>query len=341
MYKNYKIEIGKSIKDALKKLRKNGFKCLVVVNSKDIFLGTISDGDLRNAILKDNSINSKIDKYVNKKPVFYFEKNLSLAGAKSKLIKYNLPYIPILSKYKKVVQIIDLKFIDKIKAPEKISLPVVIMAGGKGTRLLPYTKILPKPLIPYKGKPLIEHILNKFKSNGVSEFYISINYKSSLIKAFFSDFKNSSNIKYIKENKPLGTAGSLKFLNKIKHNHLLVVNCDSFLDFNVNNLFSYHKENNCDITIVASLNALKIPYGVIDTNKDGSLIKMSEKPQLRFLANTVCYLIKKKIIQLIPKKRYFNFNELIEKAIKNKLKLKIFSIKQSDWKDLGTLDEIN
>ena len=155
MYKNYKIEIGKSIKDALKKLRKNGFKCLVVVNSKDIFLGTISDGDLRNAILKDNSINSKIDKYVNKKPVFYFEKNLSLAGAKSKLIKYNLPYIPILSKYKKVVQIIDLKFIDKIKAPEKISLPVVIMAGGKGTRLLPYTKILPKPLIPYKGKPLI------------------------------------------------------------------------------------------------------------------------------------------------------------------------------------------
>ena len=175
MYNNYKISIGKTIKDALKKLKKNGFKCLVAVNSRDIFLGTISDGDLRNAILNNNSINSKIDKHINKKPIYYLENNFSLDKANSQLIKYNLPYIPVLSKQKKVVKIIDFKFIDKSKISEKISLPVVIMAGGKGTRLLPYTKILPKPLIPYKGMPLIEHILNKFKSNGINEFYISIN----------------------------------------------------------------------------------------------------------------------------------------------------------------------
>ena len=341
MFNDYKITLGSTIKSAFKKLKKNGYKCLIVVNKNDNFLGTLSDGDLRNAILELNSINSKINKFVNKKPIFYFENNFSFEKVKKNLQEKNLPFVPIISRKKKVIKIINLKFFFQKKYIKKISLPVVIMAGGRGKRLLPYTKILPKPLIPYNGIPLIEHIIKKFNSYGIRQFYISINYKSSLMKAFFSNFKNDSKIKYLKESKPLGTAGSLKFLSKIKDKNLLVVNCDTLIDFNLQDLISFHTKNNCDITILASVNNIKIPYGVIDITDDAILKKMNEKPTFKYLANTGCYLINKRVIKLIPKNKLFDFSELINKSKKINYKIKVFSIREEDWKDAGTLDELS
>ena len=333
--------MGKNIKCALKKLKKNGFKCLAVIDSKDRFVGTLSDGDLRNALLDLYPFSFLINKFVNRKPIFFFENSYSLENIKNILLEKNLPFVPIINRKKKIIQIIDLKYFKPKKISKEFNVPVVIMAGGKGKRLKPFTNILPKPLMPLNGTPIIEHIIKKFNSYGFKKFYISINYKSSLIKAFFSQFKSSNKINYIREKKPLGTAGSLKYLQNNNEKTFFVVNCDTIMDFNIDSLLKFHFKNKNDITIVSSMNSFKIPYGVINVGKGNLLKKINEKPSYNYLANTGCYLMKKECIKLIPKNNFFNFTDLIQKAINKKLHVKTYSIKKENWIDIGSFDGLN
>jgi len=221
MFENYKVYKNKTIEQAMQIQKKNSLKCLIVVDFKDRFLGTLSDGDIRNAILKKIKISEKINKIFNKTPYFFYEKNYDLRNIKKSLLNQSYPYVPILNKEKKIINIIDLNFFGKKDEIKKINLPVVIMAGGYGTRLRPSTNILPKPLIPLQGKAIIQHIIDEFKLYSIKKFIVSINYKSILVKAFFSQLKHTVSVSFLNERKPLGTAGSLSFLLKKKLTNLL------------------------------------------------------------------------------------------------------------------------
>ena len=220
MFEKYKVRKNKSIEQAMQIQKDNSLKCLIVVDFKDKFLGTISDGDIRNAILKKIKLSEKIEKIFNKSPYFYYENKYDLKKIKKNLNDQSYPYVPIINKNRKIINIIDLNFFGKKEEVKKINLPVVIMAGGYGTRLRPSTNILPKPLIPLQGKAIIEHIIDEFKPYNIKKYYISLNYKSILVKAFFSELKKSVNVNFLNEKKPLGTAGSLNFLLKKKNKRI-------------------------------------------------------------------------------------------------------------------------
>ena len=341
MFEKYKVRKNKSIEQAMQIQKDNSLKCLIVVDFKDKFLGTISDGDIRNAILKKIKLSEKIEKIFNKSPYFYYENKYDLKKIKKNLNDQSYPYVPIINKNRKIINIIDLNFFGKKEEVKKINLPVVIMAGGYGTRLRPSTNILPKPLIPLQGKAIIEHIIDEFKPYNIKKYYISLNYKSILVKAFFSELKKSVNVNFLNEKKPLGTAGSLNFLLKKKINEFIVINCDTIIKTDFNKLLKFHKFSKNDISVVGAINNLEIPYGVCEIGKNRILKKIDEKPKFSFLASVGCYIINKKALRIIPKNKYLDFNELITKAIKKKLKVGVYPIDRSEWIVVGSFEYIN
>ena len=215
------------------------------------------------------------------------------------------------------------------------------MAGGKGTRLAPFTKVLPKPLLPINEKPVIEHIIEKFFDYGIANFYITVNYKSLLLKSFFTELKPNYSVKFLGEKKPLGTVGCLKNYRKYFKNSFFVCNCDVIVDVDYNDVYNFHQKRKNDITIVASTKKFEIPYGVCEINKKGNLKKIVEKPKQNLLANVGLYLLNPRILKLIPKNKYFHMTELIEVCRKKGFKVGVFPINDSDWLDAGQLSAFN
>ena len=333
-----------SIKLALKKISETGNKCLIVTSKNDKFLGTLSDGDVRRAILKNKKLTSKINKLYNKNAFFLKEGNLSDVKLKEIFVKKRIDLIPIISDHKIVVNFINLRdLLENVKNHLKINdLLPVIMAGGKGTRLKPFTTILPKPLLPLNGKTVIEHILDTLQNFGLDNFCISVYEKSRIIKSYFQDLDKNYNLTFLEEKMPLGTIGSLNLIkkNNIKEN-LLVVNCDVIFKIDFQSFYNFHKQNNYDITIVVSDKNFEIPYGVCKISKKGNLEKINEKPRYDFLVNIGLYIINKKIIKLIPKNKSMDFNELVNKSLKKKLKIGVFPISEKGWTDTGQWSDFN
>ena len=337
------LEKNSTIFAAFSKFNKLGVKTLVVSDSKNNMLGVLSDGDLRRAILKNNDLSTKITKFYNKKPFFLLEANFTNKKCRELFLKNELEIIPNIDDKKKIIKIIKWsQFFSKKKLSQsKIDIDVIIMSGGKGTRLKPFTNILPKPLMPIQGRPIIELIIEKFLENGCNNFYLPIHYKSELIKAFFQELKPNYKISFIKEKNQLGTIGGLSLVkNKLKKNkeNIFVVNCDVLHNFNYYDFYNHHIKNKFDITLIASTKNFKIPYGVCEINKMGHLKLIKEKPEQNFLVNTGFYLIKKKIINLIPAKKHYDFTDLIVSAKKRGLKIGVYPIDDHNWTDIGQIN---
>ena len=214
--KNFIIKKNQTIIQAMKLINLNLHKCLVVVDGSKKMLGTLSDGDIRTALLKNFNLDSKINSIFNKKGKFVYKKDVTKEKLKKIFLKQNYDIMPILNN-RNIVE--DVTYWSKIFDPNikntnKLETPVVIMAGGEGSRMKPFTNILPKPLIPINEKPIIEHIMEKFILQGITNFFYTINHKAEIMKAYFRETKSKFKIKYIQEKKPLGTAGSLKLLKK-------------------------------------------------------------------------------------------------------------------------------
>ena len=233
-------------------------------------------------------------------------------------------------------------YLRKKKRPDKTlsNIKVVIMAGGKGERLDPITRVLPKPLVPLKDKTVIENIMDSFLKRGTKKFYLLLNFKSDLIKAYFSNKKNiKSKINYINEIKPLGTVGGLEKLKKKITNNFVVSNCDVVFDFDYKNLIDYHVNQKNDLTLVVSNQTSVIPYGVCKIDKNNNLNRIDEKPRYKHLITTGLYVFNKKILNNIPKNKFLDMNNFIEILIKNEKKIGIFKISQNNWYDIGQLRE--
>ena len=220
-----------------------------------------------------------------------------------------------------------------------LNIPVVIMSGGKGTRMAPFTTVLPKPLVPIRGKPIIEHIIEKFVNVGCIDFHLTVYYKSLVLKAYFEELRPDYNIHFVKEEKPLGTSGSLRFLKGQFDQPFFVTNCDIIIDIDYSALNEFHQKNNYDITLVASDKEYIIPYGTCDLNGDGHLLTINEKPKYDFLINTGLYMLNPEILSLIPKNKFYHITQLINDAKKNGKTVGVFPINDDDWVDIGQWEE--
>ena len=331
-----------TISKAIKYLENSKYKTLIFVNKNKTLIGTLTDGDLRRAILKGATFKSKINKYIFRNPYLLNKNDLNKKNIEKVFNNRELAIsaIPVVNEFNKVIKVIYPDMISSITNNKKINLPIVIMAGGKGQRLAPFTSILPKPLAPVEDKTLLEQIMINFKEHKFEKFLISVNYKKEIIKAYFKDLKKF-NIKFIEEKKYTGTVGSLKYMKSFLTSDFILTNCDIMLDINYHDLLSYHKKNKYDLTIVASKKSFKIPYGICEISKSMTLKKMIEKPSYDYLVNTGLYVLKKKLINILPRKNYVDMNDFLELLKKKNKKIGIYPVEEKSWIDVGQWQEYN
>ena len=327
-----------SIKEALKKLDETAQKILLVTENR-LLKGVLTDGDFRRWILQNKDLDQPVKLIMTKNPKYIDEKDMERAGD---ILKQNsIEAMPVLNSQKEVIDIIfwNDRFSKKRKNI-KLNNPVVIMAGGKGTRLDPYTKVLPKPLIPIGDIPIVERIINKFNEYGCKDFYMTINYKKNMIKAYFNEIEKPYQLEYIDEDKPLGTAGSLHLLrDKIKDTFFLS-NCDILIEGDYAGMLKYHKEHGAKITLVTSLKHYTIPYGVVEINKDSCVKQMMEKPEYNFLVNTGMYILEPEILEDIPKDAFYHITDLINQYIEKGENIGVYPISEGSWLDMGQFKEM-
>ena len=342
--KKYLVKSNITIHKAISNLNNTGRKCLVVIDNNNKIIGTLSDGDVRKAISKKINLNVKIKNIMNKKPIFIFEKKYKLIKLKEYFINYLIDLIPLVNDEMIVTKIIfweDLfdKKNKNVIYNSHINIPIIIMAGGKGTRLEPFTSILPKPLIPINGKVMIERILDNFSNFGFNNFNFVLNYKSLILKAYLKEMKSNVKINFYEEKKELGTVGGLFFLkNKIKDNFILS-NCDIIVNCDYNDLLKTHNSNKNIITIVTASKEFVVPYGNCILNNNGELEYIDEKPKLDFLINTGIYIINKKAINFIKKNKKLNMDQLISIILEKKMKIGVFPVQSNQWIDIGEWPE--
>jgi len=246
--------------------------------------------------------------------------------------------MPVLSDDRELIEVhfwIDLFGVKQSESREKIDLPVVIMAGGKGTRLQPLTHVIPKPLIPLNEKTILESILDQFLEIGCKKFYMSVNYKYKMLKYYINNLDVKYDIDFFKEEKPLGTIGSVSFLRDRINTPFFVSNCDIIIDQDYRDVYEYHIENKNDITIVAAVKSYKIPYGVIETGENGTLLNISEKPDMFYMINTGVYILNPELIDRIPENQFYHITELIEKTNSSGGRVGCFPVSEKSWTDIG------
>ena len=334
-----------SVKDALKKLDKTAKKTLLVVDTKNRLLGTITDGDIRRYILGSKDLNNDIREVYNKKPIYIKKRDFSIEAAKTILIDNEIELIPIVDEKNKVLDFISWNqaFSEDGMTPfikNKIDIPVVIMAGGQGARLEPFTKIFPKALIPVGDKPIIEIIINEFKKYGVKEYYLTLNIKGEMIESYFNNIEKDYDVRFVREEQGfLGTAGSLKFLEDQIKDNFIVSNCDVIVKTDFNKVLNFHKEQGASLTVLSSMQYYKIPYGVIKFKEGGAVTDIHEKPEHIFPINSGVYILNKESLSFIPDESSFDMTDLIRSLIKNDKKVFMYPVNESDYIDIGQWGE--
>lgn len=341
MYKNDTIiSPAYSIKDALKQMDKVTCKTLFIERENKLY-AALSDGDLRRAILNEVSLSEPVDTISNKSPKFVLE-NYTEEEVKNLFLELKIEAIPVLDNNHRIINILYWDNVfggKKGKKKEKLDVPVIIMAGGQGTRLLPFTQILPKPLIPIGDRTMLEVIIDEYRKYEIDRFFISVNHKSAIIKAYFEDLKPDYTISFIEEEKPLGTAGALSLLPALPDKPIFISNCDIIIQHDYAEILNFHNNNDCSITLVASMQHYKIPYGVCELDKSGMLKGITEKPEYDFLVNTGMYILNPEVLTCIPGNTFFHITDLIEKIRKNGQKIGVFPVSEKSWVDVGQWNE--
>lgn len=322
-----------SIQDIIMKLNKIEENFILLINSSNKFIGTVTDGDLRRALLnKDISITDSITKCMNTKPLTGKVNERKSNLAKLDKIDLQIPFLPIVDDNNHLVEVlISIKVIETIDT-------ALILAGGKGTRLGELTKNTPKPLLKVEGRPILERILINLHEAQFKNVYISVHYLSEQFDNFLKDFSSNINITVLKEPFALGTAGSLKLLPTSINDNVLVMNGDILTKISLNNFISMHLKDRNHITIAAALNKIKINFGVIEYDTDFNFKGINEKPLITNFVNAGLYCLSKSVIGIIKKNQKIDMPELLELSKASGQKIGVFPMHE-DWLDLGTLED--
>ncbi|MYL69830.1 NTP transferase domain-containing protein [Halobacillus litoralis] len=334
--KEFLIDENVSMLDAMALLDKVAKKVLFVKREGRL-VASLTDGDIRRWILNKGDLDAKVSELANYNPKYIYEKDKK--NAHNLMRELSIEALPILSKEEELVSVV-LWNDDEITVKKELPVPVVMMAGGFGTRLYPYTRILPKPLIPIGDLPIAEHIISRFHSMGSKEFHLIVNHKKNMIKAYFNEIDSDYKVYYADEDEPLGTGGGLSLLKGKIDSTFVLTNCDILIEEDYEKIYEYHKKENNLVTMVCSLKNVKIPYGVIEIGDQGEIEAMKEKPEFSFFTNTGMYIVEPKVIEELEDNQEIGFPDIIEKYQKAGEKVGVFPISENSWLDMGQLDEM-
>lgn len=328
-FRKHLIFSGSLIRDALVQLDKLASDAILfVVDKENKLIGSLTDGDIRRGLIKGNTINDPIDIIIQSNPRFIRKGDSDI----EKVIQFReklFRIIPIIDNDNKVVNVINFREI-------KSYLPIdaVIMAGGKGQRLLPLTKYTPKPMLKVGEKPIIEHNLDRLALFGIDDFWISINYLGEQIETYLGNGSSKNvHISYVKENKPLGTIGAISQINNFKHEFVLITNSDLLTNLDYEHFFLEFLDQNADMAVVTIPYQVNIPYAVLET-EEGKVLNFKEKPTYTYFSNGGIYLIKKSLFNNLPKEEFFNATDLIDILIKQGKKVYSYPL-MGYWLDIG------
>ena len=330
--KKYLIKSTETVKGAIRSINDlsgDPSLTLFVVNDNDQVIGSVTDGDIRRGLLEDISIYENIQAIMCKnfqhlkKDDFSVKKIISLKAKKIKLVPY-------LDEDDKIIKLIDLSLIKSL-----LPLDVVIMAGGFGKRLLPFTENTPKPLLKLDNKPIIEHNIDNFIDYGITDFHITISYLANQITEYLKDGSDKKiSINYVREEVPLGTIGSLSLIENFKHDHILIYNADLLTNLDFEAFYQDFVAKDADLSVASTYYNVDVPYAVISTNNNNNVLQLVEKPTYSYHSNAGIYLIKKHLIDLLPKGEYFDAVSFIQSVIEKSYNVITFPILDY-WLDIG------
>lgn len=335
---NMLINEEMTILRALELLDKTAKKILFVTHGKTL-LATITDGDIRRWILSKGNLDAKVKEVANYNPKFLTWEQRK--EAHSFMLEKSIVAVPIVNDKQEIMTIAFENEKEEIYASRELKgVPIVIMAGGKGTRLYPYTKVLPKPLIPVNDTPIIEHIIDSFYQYGSKEFHLVVNHKKNMIKAYFAELDTDYTVDYADEEVPLGTGGGLSLLKGKIDSTFILTNCDILIQDNIADIYKMHKEQGNVVTMVCSAKNFVIPYGIVEINESGEIKEMKEKPALSFLTNTGFYVVEPRVIEELEDNVSIGFPDIIEKYRERGERVGVYPISENSWLDMGQMDEL-
>ena len=306
---------------------------LFVVDIEGKLMGALTDGDVRRGLLKGYNIDSVVDSIIQKKPKYIVKGDNSL----QKIIDYreaNVRVLPVVDENHRVVNVINFRVL-------KSYLPIdaVIMAGGRGKRLQPLTDKVPKPLLKVGNKAIMEHNLDRLTLFGIDEFWISVKYLGDQVESYFGCGKEKNiNIKYVKEDKELGTIGAVSKIENFEHDYILVTNSDLLTNIDYEKFFIEFLEQEADLAVLTIPYQVNIPYAVLETN-NGIVTSFKEKPTYTYYSNGGIYLMKKEVLNHIPNNTFFNATDLMEKLIKDNCKVLSYPF-VGYWLDVGRHEDL-
>lgn len=327
------IPLYSSMIDAINQMNDAALQLLVVVDESKRMVGVITDGDIRRAIIAGKSFSCKASEICNPSPKiltgFHAQEALKL------MERYQLIRIPVVDNQNRLIGLYKIEQLFATDQHLPSSVKVVIMAGGKGTRLRPITDIIPKALVPVRGKPMIEMIIEAFSEQGLSRFVLSVNYKKEFIKAYFkSKEEYGDSVVFIEEEEYLGTAGSLHLLSGLVDEAFFLTNCDILVRADYSKAFHFHKSEGNEITVIGGLKRISIPYGIVRM-EDGQFSGIEEKPELHYMVNTGVYIIEPGAVHRISKNEFLDMPNLISRVADSGGKIGIYPTHE-DWVDIGS-----
>lgn len=320
--------------DVMKKIDENAKGIVYVTDSEGRLKGTITDGDVRRYILRNVQTSGVASDIMHTNYKFLTKEEAY--DAKLFMTNMQITSVPIVD-YDGVLESIIFADGEKFYKRVAMDVPVVVMAGGKGTRLYPYTQILPKPLIPIGEKTITEHIFEHFEKFGCSDFSMIVNYKKDFIKAYFKE--SGRDIRYYDETEFRGTAGGLRLLKDSIKQTFFMTNCDILIEDNYYEIMRYHKQHNNIITLVCALKKETIPYGIVETKDNGEIIGLKEKPSFDFLTNTGFYVIEPEFLNEIPDK-FIHITDVIQSCIDKNMRVGVYPVIADSWMDMGQFEEM-
>ena len=332
------VEENSTVLEAMELLDKNAKKVLFLQNN-GVLSATITDGDIRRWILKGGDLQAEIGNIANYQPKYLYEGQEGRALSMMK--EYGIDAVPIVDEGHAIKEIVFLNNPEKEQIRFDVDIPVVMMAGGLGARLSPYTNILPKPLIPIGDYPIAEHIIKRFCTYGCRRFYMIVNYKRNMIKAYFDELEKEYFLKFVVEEKPLGTGGGISLLKGQIQGTFILTNCDILIDDDLTKAYKQHKESGNLITMICSLKNFAVPYGIVQIGENGTIKSMQEKPQMSFFTNTGCYFVESEVVECLEYNEAIDFPAIIENFMKEGKRVGVYPIREGAWLDMGQLDELD
>lgn len=338
--RNYIVEENVSVFDTMKKIDIGARGIAFVCNGMKL-RAVVTDGDIRRYILGGGSLERSVYEIAHKMPICLTEQQEDQAGEIMR--QHSITAVPIVDELGEILRIRFIKeelSSKEIKPKRHLGLPLVIMAGGKGTRLKPYTDILPKPLIPVGDKTITEHIMDRFAEYGCGQVMMIVNYKKDFIKAYYTDNEIPRDIVFVEEDTYLGTGGGLGLLTDRMQGTFFMSNCDILVDADYADILDYHEQSGNVITVVCAEKRFEVPYGTIHIDQDGQVIQLKEKPHFNYHVNTGFYVIEPSFLKKIPCNTFIHITDVIEKCVAEGERVGSYLIADEAWMDMGQFDEL-